>query len=96
MNLDVDDRLLWQRRQRWSSLFDLLIFLHAVFICFFVVLLIHLYRNDAIGFVLLLSLGLIYFPLPLIPLMLTVALTLRCWIIKRQYDREWKNRGHAG
>jgi hypothetical protein len=96
MNLNVDDRLLWQRRQRWSSSFVLLIFLQAVFICLFVVRLIHLYRYDAIGFEIAVSFGLIYFPLLLILLMFTVALTLRCWIMKRQYDREWRNRGHAG
>jgi hypothetical protein len=96
MNLNVDDRLLWQRRQRWSSSFDLLILPHAVFICLFVVRLIHLYRHDRIGFELAVSLGIIDLPLLLILLTFTVALTLRCWIMKRQYDREWRNRGHAG
>jgi len=92
----VDDRLLWQRRQRWSSFFDLLIFLYAVFICLFVVRLIHLYHDDKMGFELLASLGILYFPLLLVLLIFTGALTVGCWTMKRQYDREWRNRGHTG
>jgi succinate dehydrogenase hydrophobic anchor subunit len=84
----VDDKLLWQRKQRWSAAFALLILLHALV----GMRLIQLYYTDKMGFEVVVGFGMPYF-IPL--LMVTVFLTFACWINKRQYDEEWRKRGHT-
>jgi hypothetical protein len=88
----MDDMLLWRRRQRWSMVVFLLALPQVVFICFFVVRLIQT-RNvtdPGLGFALAMVIF-IFGPI----LLFMFVVTLVCWSVKRQYDKEWRKCGHT-
>lgn len=92
MDPNVDDTLLWRRRQRWSIVVFLLALPQVVFIYLFVVSLIQT-RNvihPGQGFALAMVISIVG---PIFLFMFIV--TLMCWAVKRQYDKEWRKRGYS-